>query len=263
MKARPALAVALLCAGCLPLGGPGHVTVLGESDQSDTQIAAQAAALAASIASRLRDLEGSLGNWEECLNKGTCSRRKFLSSCQATELEILAAPELAALRDWVREGYRTAELQLESGGTGGTPSSSGGFRPVALHAGQTRVQSPPAGGLVAWVRGLVSRPRELAESNDLITNICIVSTPSEAAFRMWPSSDPARTSETRTTGRVTNAYRGSYAFAVTKGSVSYECPGQQRCAKLDLVNDPQPVFNCSLSDRVCRRQATASKGCDD
>lgn len=262
MKAFLVWVLAVACGGCVSIG-PGYVRIVDRDDRGRAQLVAQAAALAASIASRLRELEGSLGNWEECLNKGTCSRHKFLSSTEATELEILAAPELAALRDWVREGYRTAEQQLESGGTGGAPASAGGFRPVALHAGETRVQSPPAGGLVAWVRGLIGRPRELAESNDLITNICIVSTPSEAAFRMWPSSDPARTSETRTTGRVTNAYRGSYAFAITKGPVSYECPGQPRCAKLDLVNDPQPVFNCSLSDRVCRRQATAVKGCND
>ena len=259
MKACLALGLAILCGGCISIG-PGYVRIVDRDDDARRQVVAQAAALAATVAGRLRELEASLGRWEECLHKGTCSSRQLLSATESAELKILAAPELAALRDWVHEGFQEAERQLERGGAGAFDSH---YRPVTLTEGVTRVQSVPASGLLPRVRGLIGRPRELAESNDLVTDICVVSTPSEAAFRMWPSSEPDRKQETRTTGRVVNAYRGSYAFALTKGSLTYTCPGDRPCAKLDLVKDPLPVFNCSLSERVCKRQETVVKGCRD
>lgn len=257
MRARFALVLAIACGGCVS----GSVRIVDTDDSAHAEVAAKLTALAASIAGPLRELEGSLGRWEECLNRGSCSPRQFLAATESAELRILAAPELAALRDWVQEGYRDAERQLASGGA---DAAGARYRAVALHEGETRVQSASDSGLVALVRGLVSGPRELAENDDLITDICVVSTPSEAAFRMWPSSEPDLIeAETRTTGRVVNVHRGSYAFRLTKGSLVYECPGNQACGKLDLVKDPLPVFNCSLNERVCKRQATLVEGCRD
>src|SRR5262245_10946976 len=119
MKTRFALAIAVVCTGCVSIG-PGYIRIVDHSDQADAQTIAQAAAVAAAIAGKLRELEGSLGRWQECLDRGSCSQQQFLSSTESALLKILAAPELAALRDWVREGYRTAELQLQTTGAAGT-----------------------------------------------------------------------------------------------------------------------------------------------
>ncbi|HET9765574.1 MAG TPA: hypothetical protein VFS60_01930 [Thermoanaerobaculia bacterium] len=222
---------------------------------------AKLTALAANIAERLRELEGSLGHWEECLNRGSCSSRQFLAAAESAELKILAAPELAALRDWVQEGYRAAERQLESSGAGAADAR---YRPAALREGLKRVQSAPASGLFAWVRGLISQPRELAENTDLVTDICVVSSPSDASFLMWPSSEPSRQWGTRTTGRVASVSRGSYAFRLTKGSLAYACPDPARpCPKLDLVTDRRPVFDCALNGSGCKRLERVAAGCRD
>jgi hypothetical protein len=258
MRTRPALVLAIACCGCVS----GSVRIV------DTDVSARAeemvsnlTALAAKVAGLLRELEGSLGRWEECLNRGSCSPGQFLEATESAEVQILAAPELAALRDWVQEGYRAAERQLESGSAG---AGGAGYRPAALREGPTRVQSAPTSGLFARVRGLISRPRKLAENNDLITDICVVSTPNEASFLMWPSSEPSRQWGTRTTGRVASVSRGSYAFRLTKGSLTYACPGPApACPKLDLVTDRRPVFDCALDGSGCKRLERVAAGCRD
>ena len=260
MKACFALVLAIACGGCISIGA-GSVRVVDRDDDAHAEAVAKVVALAAGIAGQLRELEGSLGRWEECLNRASCSPQQFLSAAESAELKILAAPELAALRDWVQQGYRAAERQLESGGTGATGAR---YRPAALREGPTPVQSAPTSGLVARVRGLISRPRELAENDDLITDICVVSTPSEASFLMWPSSEPSRQWGTRTTGRVVKVSRGSYAFSLTKGSLTYACPNPAKpCPKLDLVGDRRPVFDCALDGSGCKRLERVAAGCRD
>lgn len=252
------LAIALVCLGCVVTvrrGGRGKV-VVHQSEVEGAEVVASAAALAAALAGPLQRLEASLGRWRDCLGARRCSAEEFLRTTESDLLGTLEAPELAALRDWAQEGFREAREDFAAAATPGP-------RPASLR----REDEDDLVGLFEKVLELVSGPREMAEKNALLTDLCVVSKPVDGAwFELWPSSQPERTKGRATAGELVNVYRGLYAFRVERqGYPTIVCDvrgGGRSCPRLDLVEDPQPVFECDLRAGRCSRQPGPAEACD-
>jgi hypothetical protein len=243
-----------------------------EETREDTEIqeVARATAIAATMVEPLRRLEASLDRWRVCLNAGQCSAEEFLDTTEADLLEILAAPELAPLRDWAREGFREAREGLPAG-------TATGMRFASL---RIQEQEESRAEVFERVLDLVREILGMAENqaaekapekkkNGLLADLCVISTPVDGAYLLlWPRSErdnPDRQAETRTVGKMVNLYRGLYAYSVRREgypTICEEGPGQPPCPRLNLVDDPQPVFECDLQASRCVRRAGPAGACD-
>ncbi|HKV11779.1 MAG TPA: hypothetical protein VJ725_26770 [Thermoanaerobaculia bacterium] len=296
---------------CVP--GGGRVTVRESRDVEVDYV--QAAKIATKLAGSLRTIEASLARWESCLKRQSCTPEKFLSRTEEELLKALSAPELAGMRDWVREDFRSSAQTIEfyRSQTSSLSSTgevarvfnrewSHGMRrdeasdafPEPRETGRVLAMRPPlaAQGLVrpavlaqfswdkffteavmpsvfAQVVRLVRRTRELAESNDLVAELCVQSNPGGAQFMLWPSSEPVRRTSGVSIGTLV-IYRGLYAYDIAVAGNDFHCnpDAGDACSKIDLVNDGRPVFHCADVDSrdnawewQCSRREGPLDGC--
>jgi hypothetical protein len=203
----------------------------------------------------LRRLLASIDTWEACLNAGTCSAGDFLTAIEAALLDILDAPELAALRDWVRDRFRAARAQAQV-----AEVKARGLQLVALdRPGAGPQSSAKAAGNARETVGITL---EMARQRKLQVDLCVTSVPVGADFRMWPASEPNRqTAETTTDRWLHQLYRGNFAYSLRKDdlNLTYECSGS--CPRLNLVDYPQPTFHCDLRARTCTREDSLPSAC--
>lgn len=227
----------------------------------------EAAGIAASLVPLLRRIEveflerrGRLGS-----DPPTEAARELLDQTEADLLAVLSYEELAALRDYVREELRQARALL-------TPRSASAVLPRAVFASLSApslesLQTTPGNTTdtaLDRVLGTIRRLLNLAQQNDLVTSLCIVSEPwNGAKFTMSPWSYK-RVRETSTTGQITGLYRGLYSYKITRGLKRVACPSKEECGPIDLVDDPSPTLQCNLENRACKRLSTLPPGgCHD
>lgn len=247
----------------------GHDPAAGDLAAEVAQIkpatAARAAEIAAALVEPLRGLEAALKPWRVCLAQGTCDARKFLDQAESALLRILSAPELAGLRDWVREEFDEVRQTEGLAATGAAfPAVPRGRRGTIRRA----VMAPPANpGLFDRVLAIIRRPGELAQHKDLLTRLCVRSGPVEGVqFKFWPRSEPAAV-ESGVSANWVPIYRGTYAYQVIPGAghakyKTIRCdPTKGGCPKVDLMKDNRPVFQCNLVTGFCDRYAEGEDRC--
>ncbi len=298
---------------CLPLAvlsacASGSVRVSQHEIDEEAPAVARAATIAAAAVGPLRALEDALpSRWEACRRERSCTPQKFLTETEERLLEILDPPEMAAMRDWARQGFRRAAGTIDFYRSRGGSRGTGEIGMVLDHrwgraadAERTpRARSRPRlaalkqdsreglfvavfSAVFAEIEQLVRRPRELAEANDLIAELCVESSPEGAEFFLFPSSEPQQRRSGVSVGTIV-VYRGLYAYeirlasSVERGGVwrreaesAFRCDpdaGSRSCSKIDLVNDARPVFSCDqLRDSSglrwrCSRREGVADGC--
>src|SRR5689334_15345668 len=97
-----ALSLILTLSACV---ATGSVKVVKEEDAVGLD-PARAAEIAVALVAPLRRVERSLARWETCLHQQSCAPEAFLSQTETALLEVLNAPELGGLRDWVHQELR-------------------------------------------------------------------------------------------------------------------------------------------------------------
>ena len=82
---------------------------------------------------------------------------------------------------------------------------------------------------------------------------------------MRPQSFNQWHSDKLTTGEYRDVFRGLYVYSARKGLKTIRCLDPQRtgCAPIDLVDDPDPTFECDFPSGVCQRRSDRSlpEGC--
>src|ERR1700724_2340022 len=214
---------------------------------------------------------------------------ELLGSAEGSLLNVLNYPELTALRDSVKDHFLIARTQL--GDRNLAPQQTDSRRPTwsiappatsAVFAGWRHAVSPAQVPSVSGpstvprqkaslafdgIINLLSRLRKLAESNDLVVDLCIRSSPVEhAAFSLHPKSYSADPSRLVTNGKLPNVYRGLYVYKVERdGRLVIDCgwtpSGHGRDCALDLVDDSQALLLCNLDLGSCQRRAASNSNC--
>ena len=138
-------------------------------------VAQEAARIAAEIAPRLAELQARFSRQPQS--------PALLDRTEAELLRILSYPELAAMRDHVREVFRNARGELQ------------GFRAAAGRVMLAAYASDESA--LDTVAKLIARLLDLSRKNDYVVNLCVTSLPKTGArFDMEPESYPDGGSET-------------------------------------------------------------------
>jgi hypothetical protein len=212
----------------------------------------EAASIAASLLDRLKRIEADFLARRDRLPADPSPEavQALLDHTEADLLEALSYEELAALRDYVREKFRSL-------------SSMDLPQAQAVYAS---ISAPVPESALDRALGVIRRLIDLAQNDDLVVDLCVVSEPrNRARFSMKPWSYN-RTRETYTTGEIAGLYRGLYVYKVTRGLSSFGCmdPDKNECAAIDLVDDPSKTYQCDLERRACRRlRELPPGGCRD
>lgn len=278
--------------------GPG-----GEAPERKDPVAerARVAEIAADIAPKLPERQVDFWNgWEKLFpprgiwsNPRRTEVEALLLTSEADLLNDLRGPELAALRDYVRAEFRQARAALDpapgSMSAPGQPDprlvSLGGLDTRRLVHAAVRSAFEPT---VALASAPLAEPADLvddearvfillrltrlyrslislAESNDLVIQLCIRSRPvRRAEFVMYPESYPSRKHTVNTDGQLVNVYRGLYLYRVSRhGHKTVE-------SRLDLVGDSRPLVVCELVEASspepalsCDRHEAQTEECND
>ncbi|HYX23285.1 MAG TPA: hypothetical protein VFC23_03965 [Thermoanaerobaculia bacterium] len=197
-----------------------------------------------------------------------------------TENALLAAlsyQELAALRDYVRQEFQKARMELReirsSRRMEGLPFS---FPPQAvlaslsgLHLAQVRpvpveeaVSRSSMDRVTTWIDNVLRRLTGMAERHDFLMSLCVTSEPGEGAqVFLRPLSIRDWTAQQITTGEFSTLYRGVYAYKAFRGLTQISCPVKDGCPSLDLVTDPTPSLHCDLTVRACTPHPLPANGC--
>lgn len=216
--------------------------------------------LAVEIAPALATLKAKLlGRWPE----DPKAREDFLDQARAEIERILAAPELAAARDYVFRDFPdngppapVAALLPPARGM-----ALAAFRP---DSSANRAAKPPE--IVDLLRSLaasVSLLLHRAEAEDLQIWICAATLPGHrGTFELWPASYPTAAQRKRTPARVL-IYRGLYAYHAESGSDPPIDCSPPKCPRLDLMTDSGPGLLCEFDLRpsLCSLQSEKPKGC--
>lgn len=213
--------------------------------------AQEAARIAAEVGPQLAELQTRFSRERAALPRPAppAAAAALLDRTEAELLGILSYPELAAMRDHVRAVLRNARGGLQ------------GLKAVPA-AGRVRLAAfAPDESALDTVAGLIARLLDLSRKNDYVVNLCVTSLPKIGArFDMEPESYPDGGSETVTTGRLVNVYRGRYIYRATlKRAKRIECgtPKGRSCRPLDLVDDSRSLLVCDFDAGLCRRSQEA------
>jgi hypothetical protein len=201
----------------------------------------EAAGIAVSLLERLKRVEAAFLSRRDDLPAAPSSDavKTLLDRTEADLLEALSYEELAALRDYVREKFRSLSVT-------DFPQKQAVYASLSTAVPESALDR---------ALGVIRRLIELAQNNDLVVDLCVVSEPrNRARFIMRPWS-LNRIRETYTTGEIAGLYRGLYVYRVTRGLGSFGCmdPVKDQCAAIDLVDDPSKTYQCDLERRACRR----------
>jgi hypothetical protein len=241
----------------------------------------EASTIAAALAPLLKRIEEEFfAERSRLIGSPDYSKDAVTALLDRTEAELLAAlsyQELAALRDYVRQEFQKARVELReirsSTRMDGHPFS---FPPQAVFASLSglylaQVRPIPAGEAVpgssmdqitAWIGNVLRRLTGMAERNEFLMSLCVTSEPGEGArVSLRPLSIRKWTAQQITTGEFSTLYRGVYAYKVFRGLTQISCPVKDGCPPLDLVTDPTPSLHCDLTVRACAPQPLPANGC--
>ncbi len=190
---------------------------------------------------------------------------RLLDGTEREVLDVLDAPELAALRDAVSDFFAKARSALGPERAAAAPAGS---RPAVHAAGSAEgaVRALRAPGAVAGaVRAAAQRTSlhpaavrtSLARTDadleklatqaayrDLLVSLCVKSAPAQRAqFEMHPKSNPDSSRGANTDHRVRNVWRGLYIYTV-KPPPHFKRSQQE--LRLNLFADSGPIVRCSL-----------------
>jgi hypothetical protein len=220
----------------------------------------EAAAIAAALAPRLAQIEAAFNEGRAKLVPTYPDEAvsELLHLTETKLLEALSYQELAALRDYVREQFREARRDQDKA-TAALPSP----QPKAMLASlipplgkELFMAIAPAESALDRIGRMLRRLTGMAASDDMTTNLCVMSTPEQgAAFSMRPRSyNKWRGDKTNT--EILNLYRGIYIYRISKWFRSFSCKNPEICNLIDLVDDTKPVLYCDLKDwrSPCGRQ---------
>ncbi len=267
--------------------GTALLTMLPYYDDPALESQNIAAALAKSLNKLADAFEQQAAEWvtrAEVGKAGKKDARRLLNETENDLAELLTAyEELGALNDYAAERFRQARLELEKR----PPPRQARYRTApatrivfADHRprpgaqvlpAQSRRPSPalePGKSAFGMISALYARLRAMVSANDLVTDLCVASTPEEGArFLMRPLSYPDWTEDSLTTARLVSVYRGLYAYRFKKKGHKAHCDKDAvqrgKCAALDLVDDDRPGFLCERETRACRRHALGPEGCPE
>ena len=176
----------------------------------------------------------------------------LLAATETSLLDVLPGPDLAPLRDYVAETFRSARDQLWLPHTAAFPASRRAPRILrASFLAEEGVDRNDADAVLNRIGAFFDSLLSRSKSEQLTVTLCVVSRPEGAGFTMYAPSLPGQPYETRTMGEVVNAFRGLYAFRLTNGSsVFRDCKplpeGGWSCPPVNLWDDP-PVLDCDQS----------------
>jgi len=223
----------------------------------------EAATIAASLAPRLAQIEAEFR--ERRAKLAPSFPPKAVSELlDTTETELLAAlsyQELAALRDYVQEQFRQAHAELDKSGVrkeAGEPLFHARTLLTSLTLAMLPDEPTTSESMLDRIARLLRRLTERADKNDLVTSLCVTSEPeTHAKFLMRPRAVRGWTIQTLTVGDLPVLYRGLYAYSMSKGLKRTHCerPDREPCALINLVDDPQPIFDCDLAADACTRKS--------
>ena len=241
----------------------------------------EAATIAAALAPLLKRIEDEfLAEWNQLTGSPDYSRDAVMALLDRTEAKLLAVlsyQELAALRDYVRQEFQKARMELgeirSSRRRDHLPFS---FPPQAVFASLsglhlTQVGPVPAGETVpssstnraiAWIENVLHRLTGMAEEDEFLMSLCVTSEPGEGArVFLRPLSIRDWTAQQTTTGEISTLYRGVYAYKAFRGLTQISCPARDGCPPLDLVTDPTPSLHCDLTLKACTSRSLPANGC--
>jgi hypothetical protein len=241
----------------------------------------EASTIAAALAPLLKRIdEEFLAERSRLIGSPNYSMAAVTALLDRTEAELLAAlsyQELAALRDYVRQEFQKARVELREirGSTRmdclpfSFPAQAVLASLSGLHPAQ--VTPVPAGEAVprssmdqitAWIGNVLRKLTGMAERNELLMALCVTSEPGEGArVALRPLSIREWTAQQITTGEFSTLYRGVYAYKAFRGLTQISCPVKDGCPPLDLVTDPTPSLHCDLTVRACTPQPLPANGC--
>jgi len=157
------------------------------------------------------------------------------------------------------------------------------WRPQPL-ASSFRTASWAAGGraaaadrrrLSAFAKRLldfVASLRRHTEAGDLLVNLCVRSTPSEASFRLYPKSSEDEEWRTTTDVVMVGVWRGLYHYKIEhEGRQPIVCAPQSGApanCSIDLLQLERPLLECELKRRAktsvfCRLREARDGDCPD
>jgi len=219
-------------------------------------VAQEAARIAAEIAPQLAAWQARFSRERAALPRPhpPQAAAALLDRTEAGLMGILSYPELAAMRDHVREALRNARGELQ------------GFQETAAVSRVMLAAFASDDSALDTVGKLIARLLDLSRKNDLVVNLCVTSLPKAGAiFDMEPESYADGGRDTVTAGRLVNIYRGSYIYRATlKRAKPIECNSRKgrSCRPLDLVDDSRPLLVCDFDAGLCRRSDDAlPEGC--
>ncbi len=210
----------------------------------------EAARIAAEVAPQLAAWQARFSRERAALPPG--GEAALLDRTEAGLMGILSYPELAAMRDYVRNVLRDARRDLQ----GFQETTAAGRVMLAAFASNDSA--------LDTVAKLIARLLDLSRKNDYVVNLCVTSLPKSGAhFDMEPESYPDGGSDTVTAGRLVNIYRGSYIYRATlKRAKPIECKSGRSCRPLNLIDDPRTLLVCDFNAGLCRRSDDAlPEGC--
>jgi hypothetical protein len=237
----------------------------------------EAASIAAALAPRLAQIEARFIERRAKLRPDypAAAVSELLDSTETELLEALDYQELAALRDYVREKFRRARAGLERPNIGQQTGDLSFPPPRAVLASlspllplnETSAPEPPGAKRTPQGNGesaltrigqMLRRLSEIADSNDMIVNLCLTSDPAGAWFKMRPQSYKQWLTSKSTAGEYREVYRGLYIYSIRSGIRTLHCinPDREDCGPIDLVDDPEPIFHCDFQKGDCERRST-------
>ncbi len=189
----------------------------------------------------------------------------LLDSTEKALLEILSAPELAAIRDAVKMEFRQARAEVL-----GTRSSrhSGGSRLRVVPAAFRQSPSPSAdSSALDRIARLLAKLTGAAEKQELARDVCVVSRPrTRARVLLYPPSYARGKQEAHTAEKRT-LYLGLYAWEAKLTGWIRCVPDRaglapQGCAFLDLLTNEQSIISCDFDLNSCvLKSGPIPKGC--
>jgi hypothetical protein len=213
----------------------------------------------------------------------------ILSELEQPLLRTLAENDVAALRDLVADNFAQIRKELNLPRAAASPDHEArlvAFRWAGEPAlGARTAERASTDSALTRLQLLIERLMKLTTDHDLAVDLCVVSQPTGAIFRMSAPSLPELPYGTYTTGSVVNVSRGLYAYRVlenmhsripwkdTQGRsheggrlIQCEAPRPSddwTCPEIDLWDDSRPVLDCDFSQFACRRRGLRKGECEE
>jgi hypothetical protein len=171
-----------------------------------------------------------------------------LNDVERKLLQALRGPELAAMRDYIKDLFRRTRESLDLLRISASTSSLRLASISELHVALLRNQAPAsldkgdAGSWLDRIEEAIERILAQSENGDLLVDLCIKSTPkTRAEFSMRPISyEPPIPLKVNTNGSLNLVWRGLYQYTVNRKGF------RPIAGQLDLVQNSDSILACQM-----------------